>query len=164
MLTVTEVVDALKRRGTHFELIHHPAAMDAAHEAQLLDISAGDVLKAILLDTTKGHVLLVVPGNRRLDMTLVRDAVGDRHARLASEGEIVRDIPGCQLGGLPALGSVLSMPVYIEPEVFEHPVVAFAAGTQTDSIKCRLIELLRGESVTIAPLTERYPEARLDNH
>lgn len=151
---ITEVVKALRDRGAHFEIAQHARAYDALQEAIALGVPADAVLKAVVLETRDGHALAVLPANRRLDMDLVRAATGDRHARLATEAEIAQELPGCELGAVPPLGSVLHTAVYVDPEVLKHPTVAFAAGTQTESVKGAAEELFAGEMVTITPISE----------
>jgi Ala-tRNA(Pro) deacylase len=156
---LSEVTQALRERGAHFEVVHHARAAAAIQEAIVLGLAPGDVLKAVVLESHGAPALAVVPANRRLDMHLVRGALGDPHARLAHEDEIERELPGCQLGAVPPLGSVTHAPVYVDPEVLSHPVVAFAAGTQTESVKGATDELFMGEFVTVTPIRES-PEPR----
>jgi prolyl-tRNA editing enzyme YbaK/EbsC (Cys-tRNA(Pro) deacylase) len=85
---------------------------------------------------------------------LVEAAVGDHHARLATEEELAQDFPDFEL---PPLGSLLGMPAYADPEVMAHDTVVFAAGTQTESVRMRTEDLFRDEAVSVVPLT-RHPE------
>lgn len=149
-----EVVRALRERGAHFEVIHHRAAPSGVQEAVALGMPVDDVVKAVVLDTGHGAALAVLPAGRRLDMELVRDATGGGRTRLATEAEIERALPDCELGAVPPLGSVLHAEVYVDPEVLRHPVVAFAAGTQTESVLGPAVELFSGETVTITPICE----------
>ncbi|HXM54797.1 MAG TPA: YbaK/EbsC family protein [Candidatus Dormibacteraeota bacterium] len=149
-----EVVRALRERGAHFEVLHHGAAASGTQEAVVLGMHADDVLKAVVLKTCDGAAVAVLPANRRLDMDLVRVATGDRTARLATEAEIEGALPDCELGAVPPLGSILHAPAYVDPEVLGHPVVAFAAGTQTESVRGPAVELFSGETVTVMPITE----------
>jgi prolyl-tRNA editing enzyme YbaK/EbsC (Cys-tRNA(Pro) deacylase) len=93
-------------------------------------------LKTLAVRTGPGYALVVIPASRRLDLHLVRDALGDHHARLASEEELGRDFAGYQLGALPPLGALLGRELYVDPEVLQHDTVAFAAGSQTESSGC----------------------------
>jgi Ala-tRNA(Pro) deacylase len=154
---MSAVTDHLERRGVSFELISHAETYTSIDEARALGIAADEVVKTIALDTASGHELVVVPASRRLDMKLVQKAVGDKHARLASEQELERDFAGCELGALPPLGSLLSAPTYVDPEVMEHETIVFAAGSRTESVKTLTSDLFRDEQVTIVPLT-RHPE------
>jgi prolyl-tRNA editing enzyme YbaK/EbsC (Cys-tRNA(Pro) deacylase) len=84
-------------------------------------------------------------------------ALGDRHACLASEEELGRDLADYQLGALPPLGALVGARVYVDPEVLRHDTVAFAAGTHTESVKLRTEELFGGEQARTVPLV-RQPE------
>ena len=61
--------------------------------------------------------------------------------------------PGFELGAIPPLGSLLGIPMYVDPEVLQHETVAFAAGSHTESVKIRTEDLLRDEPHTVAKLT-----------
>ena len=91
-------------------------------------------------------------------MHLVQAAVGDRHARLATEQELLRDFPGFELGALPPLGSLLGVPLYVDQEVPRHETVVFAAGSQTESVRLRTADLLQQEQVTALPLIKHADE------
>jgi Ala-tRNA(Pro) deacylase len=154
---MSPVTALLEERGIPFEALSHPRAYTSISEARALGIPADEVLKTIVLDSAKGHVLAVVPGGRRLDLRLVHQALDDNHAALASEDELQRDFPDFELGAFPPLGELAGLPVYVDPEVFEHDTIVFAAGTCTESVKARARELFPEGSVTVAPLS-RHPE------
>jgi len=151
------VSEDLEKRGVTFEATSHPETYTSVDEARALGIAADEVLKAVMLNTASGYRLAVVPASRRLDMKLVEKALGDKHARLATEQELELDFPGYELGALPPLGSLLSVPTYVDPEVMGHEMIVFAAGSRTDSVKVRTKDLFRDEPVSISPLT-RHPE------
>jgi len=46
---------------------------------------------------------------------------------------------------------LLGAEVYVDPEVLRHEVVAFAAGSQTESVTMRADVLFGGEQVTAVP-------------
>jgi Ala-tRNA(Pro) deacylase len=149
------VTEHLEQRGSAYELIPHQQAYTSIDEARALGFDAGDVLKTVAVRTRSGYALMVVPASRRLDLHLVREAVGDNQARLATEDELSRDFAGYELGALPPLGTLLDAAVYVDPEVLGHDTVAFAAGSQTESVKIRTGELFEREQATTAPLVRR---------
>jgi Ala-tRNA(Pro) deacylase len=155
---VSQVTEHLQRRGVPFEVIPHGQAFTSLDEAQALGIAAGEVVKTVMVHAVSGPVLVAVPGYRRLDMPLVRTAVGDHHARLATEEELAREFSDYELGALPPLGSLLRAHVYVDPEVMDHDTVVFAAGSQTESVKIRTEDLFRDEPVTVAPLSRHLEE------
>ncbi|MEX2421724.1 MAG: YbaK/EbsC family protein [Actinomycetota bacterium] len=147
------MTDQLTKWGVPYEVIQHEQAYTSTDEALALGISAGEVVKTIVLDTGSGHALAVIPGSRRLDIRAVERALGAKHVRMATEDEIERDFPGYELGAMPPLGSLVGAPTYVDPEVMRHDTLVFAAGTQTESIKVRTEDLFGNEPVTVAPIT-----------
>ena len=88
-------------------------------------------------------------------LRLVRESLDDPDARLASEAELQVDFPGYELGALPPLGSLLGVPLLVDPEVLDHEMVVFAAGLETESVRVAAGELFRDEPLTMLPLTRR---------
>jgi len=148
------VTEYLESRGVRFEVIEHPRAYTSVAEAKALGIDADEVLKTVVVDTGGEHVLAVVPGSRRLDMALVKDALGDKHAHLATEDELQGDFNQFELGAIPPLGSLLRANTYVDPEVLRHETVVFAAGRQTESVKVRTHDLFKDEPVRYVPLAK----------
>jgi Ala-tRNA(Pro) deacylase len=149
---MSALTEHLEHQGSAFELLPHRQAATAADEARALGVDTADVLKTLAVRTGIGYVLVVIPASCRLDLHLVRDALGDLQARLASEEELARDFAGYQLGALPPLGALLGCEVYVDPGVLDHDLVVFAAGIRTQSVRIRARELLAGERVTTVPL------------
>jgi Ala-tRNA(Pro) deacylase len=155
---MSSVPDHLQRRAVAFESLTHERAYTSIDEARALGIAADEVLKTLVLRTANGHVAVVIPASRRLAMHAVERAVGDRHARLATEDELARDFPAFELGAFPPIPSLLGIPVLVDPEVMAHETVVFAAGTQRESVRCRTEDLFKGESIELAELTRPSKE------
>ncbi len=112
--------------------------------------------------TGRGYVLMVIPAARRLDLHHVREALGDNHARLATEEAVGRDFPDYQLGALAPLGALVGANVYVDPEALGHDTVVFGAGTQTESVKMQTQELFGTGQITTVTLVKR-PERGSDD-
>jgi Ala-tRNA(Pro) deacylase len=156
------VTDYLTERGVGFQVVPHRRAFTSLQEARELGVAADEVLKTVALWTGGKYVLAVVPASRRLELRLVRQALEDPAARLATEAELGADFPGYELGALPPLGSLLGVPLLVDPEVLGHEVVVFAAGTETESVRVATGELFRDEPAAVLPLTRPGGRARED--
>ena len=155
---MTQVTEHLETHGVPFETIAHQQAYTSIDEARALGIEASEVLKTVAIRVAGGYALMAIPATCRLDMHLVQAAVGDRHVRLATEEELLRDFPGFELGALPALGSLLGAPLYVDQQVLQHETVVFAAGSQTESVLLNTADLLQYEQVTALPLIKQADE------
>jgi Ala-tRNA(Pro) deacylase len=156
------VTEHLEQQGIAFEVLAHQQAYTPIDEARALGMDIGEVLKTLAVRTGPGYVLAVIPASRRLDLHLVREALGDNQARLATEEELGRDFVDYELGALPPLGALVGTKMYIDPEVLGHDTVVFAAGTQTESVKVRTRELFGTGGITTVALAKR-PERSSDD-
>lgn len=159
---MSKITEDLQIRGVEFEVIPHERTYTTIAEARALGISADEVLKTVVLHTKSGYALAVVPGARRLDMTLVRTATDDHDVRLATEEEMGRDFPCYELGAIPPMGSLLGLHVYVDPEVMGHKAVVFAAGSQKESVRTSPDDLFRGEHLQVLPLVRQRGEEGKD--
>src|SRR5688572_20138509 len=101
-----KLVQHLARKGHRFEVLNHPPTETALDEAGELRVPAGSVVKALLVHSSlRGTMLVAIPASHRLDINLLREAIEDPDARLASENEITRLFPWAELGALPPMGS-----------------------------------------------------------
>ena len=156
MTNVTvSAIDLLKAKKVPFEILQHKKTFTAADEAATLHVSDEEVLKTVVLDVGRGHVIAVTLASGKLDMNLVREAVDDKHAHLAGERETQRDFPAFELGSLPPLPSLTEVPVFVDPEVMRHQSVIFAVD-HSESIRVRTEDLFAGEYVTMTPLVRHY--------
>src|SRR5215472_15885908 len=127
---MTQVTEHLQTHGVPFAPIAHQQAYTSIDEARALGIEASEVLKTVAVRAAGGYALMAILATGRLDMHLVREAVGDRHVRLATEQELRRDFPGFELGALPPLGPLLGAPLYVDQEVLQHETVVLPPGAR----------------------------------
>ena len=150
---MTIVTEHLERLGVRFEVLPHERSETAYEEARALGVSTHEVLKPIVLNVESGHAIALIPASARLDLELSRRALGDPSAELASEKDIEGIFPEFEPGALPAVPSLLHIPVVIDRAVLSLRMVTFAAGIQRESVRLETEQLLRGGIVTIAPIS-----------
>jgi Ala-tRNA(Pro) deacylase len=155
---MTRVTEHLETQRVPFEPIAHRQTYTSIDEARALGIEASEVVKTVAMRAAGGYALMAVLATGRLDMHLVQAAVGDRHVRLATEEELLRDFPDFELGALPPLGSLLGAPLYVDQQVLQHETVVFAAGSQTESVQIRTADLLQHEQAMTLPLVKHADE------
>lgn len=150
---MTVVTEYLETKAIPFEVMPHPMAFTAEDEAHSLGVDPHVIAKTLLVDTRWGRALAVVPGDRRIDMDLLRDVVGDHAAHLAGETEILGNFPEHELGALPPLGAMLDLPTFVDGDLLRHEYVVFAAGSQKLAVRARTQDLFDHERVTVTRLT-----------
>ncbi|MGZ4142820.1 MAG: aminoacyl-tRNA deacylase [Actinomycetota bacterium] len=153
VITVSIVEEYLNEQGVRYQEIEHPRVETSMEEAHIVGVAPGMVAKTLVLTTARGHILVVVPASRQLDVRMARKAIGDPHARLATEVEIREAFPGYELGAIPPLGTLIDVPTFIDTELAAEKEIVFADGRQTESVRMRTADLLAVEHTVVVPLT-----------
>src|SRR4051812_38946491 len=103
MAIATWVREELNQRHIPFEELNHPVAYTAQRVAQHEHVSGRRVAKVVCVMADGQPFELVLPANRRANLSWVRQLLGAREIRLANEDELERCFSDCELGAIPAL-------------------------------------------------------------
>ncbi len=115
--------------------IQHSPAYTARDVAESAHVSARDFAKTVIVRIDGEPAMLVLPASRRLVLSDVRDLFASDDVHLATEGEMRRLFPDCELGAMPPFGNLYSMKVYVTASLSREKEIAFNAGTHTEVIK-----------------------------
>jgi Ala-tRNA(Pro) deacylase len=154
------MMEYLQGRGVTFVVIPH--ADDAPEHIGPTTFSPDDVVKTVVLVTTLGHALCVIPDDRDLELELATAAVRDAEARPATAAELERSFPDYEPGAVPPLGLFFLAPMYVDPAVIDKPSVVFRAGRHSVSIAMSTKALFRDDPIEITPLTRETADAEAD--
>jgi len=118
----------------------HPLAYTAREVAASEHLPAREVAKAVVFLGDNGYRMAVLPANRLVDFQELRTVLGFTHARLATEQELARLFPDCELGAMPPFGNLYGIPVYLDDSLLDDDMIAFNAGTHRDVIHMRIAD------------------------
>ena len=138
----TRVLDA---REILYEAVSFPPHIhSAAGVAEAVGLSPQQVLKTLVVLQASGRPMLVmVGGDRQLDLKQVARAVGAKKVRLATRRE-AEALTGLQVGGISAL-ALLSHPfdVFIDHRATQLCHVLVSAGKQGVNLRIGVPDLIR---------------------
>ncbi len=115
----------------------HPTAFTAREVASAEHLPAREVAKTVVIFGDGGFHMIVLPANRVVDLQEVRLALGLTHVRLATEDELAKLFPDCELGAMPPFGGLYGIPVYFDGSLTGEDTIAFNAGTHRDVVHMR---------------------------
>jgi Ala-tRNA(Pro) deacylase len=149
---MASVLEYLQGRGQVFTVIPHPppVAEGRDHRPRIPGELAA---KTIVVLSSDGPVILVIPASRPIDLSLVAEALGDPDVRPAAKHELESRFPDYEPGALPPLSMLLLTPVYVDPAVMERPEIVFAAGRKDLSIRMSTRDLFGSDPIVVTPLT-----------
>ena len=130
--------DLLSESGIEYRELHHeptPTSEDAAR-VRGVDLSTGG--KALLLKVGGEFRLFVLSASQKVDSEAIRNHFHVRKTRFATADEL-REMTGLAPGAVPPFGKpVLPFDLYVDTSILANEVIAFNAGSLTDSISLSL--------------------------
>jgi len=137
MATLEKLLDYLDEN--HMEYMHtvHETAYRASEVACAEHMLPCSFAKAVVFSTNMGFGMAVLPADCVLDLKELRACLGAPHVRLATEEELKRLFPECELGAMPPVGGLFGLPVYVDSGMAADASIAFNAGTHRDVVHMR---------------------------
>jgi Ala-tRNA(Pro) deacylase len=115
----------LGEQHADYTLTTHAKAFTAREVALAEHLPPREVAKTVVLFGDAEYHMVVIPANKLVDFQELRHALGLVQARLATEDEIARLFPDCELGAMTPFGSLYGLPVYLDSTLAVEPVIAF---------------------------------------
>jgi Ala-tRNA(Pro) deacylase len=85
-------------------------------------------------DARGGYTMFVIPSDRRLDLESAVAAMGGGPLRLASEDELARLFPDCDVGAMPPFGDLYGLPTVVDPCFRGQPDIVFQGGSHDELV------------------------------
>jgi len=150
------LVDLFKSRHVSYKEIHHQPVVTSKEAASVRENgNLHQGAKALVLKTKSGHALLVVPGDLRADLKVVRRHLKDSNAKLEAIDKLPQ-VVGLEAGAIPPFGSLMGLPTYVDSRLTDNQDIVFNAGRRDRSMKLNLKEYLKLEQPEIIsiPMTK----------
>lgn len=121
------ISDFLTREKLEYSVIHHPHSESSDTTAEAAHVSGERLAKGVLLKDNRGYLLAVVPATHTLETGTLNQRIR-RPMIMASESEIARLFPDCEVGAIPAVGKAYGLTTVVEHALCKLPEVFFEAG------------------------------------
>lgn len=134
-MPVRPVTEFLDRNNVNYHSYNHPPAVTAQEVAQSAHIPGAQLAKTVIVWGDGQLAMAVLPAHQRINGTVLKTIMKVKELRLATEAEFRERFPQCETGGMPPLGNLYDMKVYMERALLNDDWIAFNAGTHTEVIK-----------------------------
>jgi Ala-tRNA(Pro) deacylase len=135
MATATWIRNLLEKKGVEYEESYHHEAFTAQSLAQKEHISGHHVAKVVVIIADKRPVELVLPASRHVALNRVRDMLGAKEVRLATEDELAIYFRDCERGAIPPLPHLEAVDVWMDESMRVPGDILFPAGTHCDAVR-----------------------------
>lgn len=129
------IQEILKESGIPYEVFSHEPVYTNPAMAENLGVSEAETVKSLVLATREGGmIVMVLPGDRRVDWKAVARAAGSKKVSFAKP-DAVRESVGCDVGCVPPFGHFTDMGVYMDEVLVDTPYIYFNPGVHDKSYK-----------------------------
>jgi Ala-tRNA(Pro) deacylase len=143
----------LESHDVEHEIHEHDPAFTARATATAEGVDPRTFAKVVGVVTHDGrNVLVVLDATDHLDLRKARRALGVSDVRLLTEPELTALAPGCEVGAIPAVGSLFGLTTYADYAVRDDPEISFNAGGHRFSARVERVRWERACSVIYADL------------
>lgn len=137
MAVQTSIEEFLEQRQIPFTTFTHRPAFTAQEQAAVSHVPGWNWAKTVVCMADGQPILSVLPAPYVIDFEQLRQLVGAEKVRLATEDEMARLYPGCEVGATPPLGPLYDQRVFVEQGLVGGPDLVFDAGSHTKAIRMR---------------------------
>ncbi|MCI3272482.1 YbaK/EbsC family protein [Streptomyces cylindrosporus] len=141
--------------GLHSRVRRFPdATRTAAEAAAAIGCELSEICKSLIFAADGVPVLVLMDGASRVDVELVREALGAEKVTRA-KADVVRETTGYAIGGVPPFGHRTKTRVLADRSLLEHEVVWAAAGNPHAVFPMEPKELVAHAGATLVDVRER---------
>lgn len=147
---------ALKKAKAKYTVVGHKTVFTAYDLANTLKRKLGSVAKSVLIRADKGFTILVLPGDRRVDMKKVKKVLGAKNVGLTTEKVITTKLKVKPGTVSPLLASgIKDVGVLVDKSLSGLRKILAGAGSFTESVEMSAKELTRLAQAKVADISQK---------
>ncbi|MBI3752934.1 MAG: YbaK/EbsC family protein [Deltaproteobacteria bacterium] len=127
----------LDENNVAYQVAAHSEAYTAQEIAAALHVPGKELAKVVMVKAGERFVMTVLPASRKLDMAKLKEVMGKKDIRLATEDEFKKLFPDCAPGAMPPFGNLYGIDVYEDKSLAEDEEIFFQAGNHIESVKMK---------------------------
>lgn len=131
----------LEEKKVPYDLMPHREAFTAQEIAQASRVAGRLVAKPVIVrESENNYYMAVVTAPQQVDLATIHRMTGRPKGHLASEDEMRRLFPDCELGAMPPIGRLYGMPTYVDEVFRTHELIYFQPGNHHEVVKMRFVD------------------------
>lgn len=137
MATVFEKIKSLlDKNALFYQLFEHEPVYTSEDAARVRGEDPRIGAKALVFVSDGKPILLVLPGNRRVDTATFKKRFSVKDLRMATADEVFKSTT-VPIGAVPPFGNTMGLKTYCDESLLQNEEIAFNAGKHTVTIKMK---------------------------
>lgn len=145
----------LKAARVWHRFLEKPKTIHTSDASLATGIELSRITKNLVCKTSDGrYALLVVPGNRRVNLQKAAQVLNTRNIQLLSFNE-AETVSGYPPGATPSVYHRTSMNVVLDKDLLSHETVYCGGGSRDKLLELRTQDVLRLSNAAVADISEK---------
>ncbi len=134
----------------------HPLARTARATAAAERVRPDEFAKTVVYLGSAGFGIAVVAADQFVDLAKISRVLGLSYIGLATEKDLAKLFPDCELGAMPPFGDACELPVIMDAGI-AGDFIAFTIGTHRDAVRISFEDFQRLAKPTVASIAAGQP-------
>ncbi len=144
----------LESKKIWHRFIAKPETIHTSDASKVTGVDLNQLTKNLVGATSEGKfVLLIVPGNKRVDLKKASRILGTKNVSLIPFGE-AESISGYPPGGTPSVGHRLSLTVVMDESLLKHETIFCGGGTTDRILELKPKDIISLNNALVGNLTQ----------
>ncbi len=135
------IINILTKNKIAYDVVAHEPVYTNPAMAEALGVSEAETVKSlVLLTKEKQMVVLVLPGNKKVEWKKAAAGIGTKKVSFAKPEAVLEKV-GCEVGCVPPFGQLTPLPIFMDKDLVKKDVVYFNPGKHDKSFKIKAWDL-----------------------
>ncbi len=139
-----KIKNYLTKNKLKFEIIKHKTVFTAYDLAQTTQLKLNQIGKTLFVKADKDYYLILLPGNRRLNIPKLKKILKAKKVSIVKEKEMAKELK-IKPGAITPFGSLYKVGVVVDNSLTKVTDALFGAGSFTESLRIKLKDYLKME-------------------
>ncbi len=144
-----KIIQFLKEKGIKYEESAHEPVYTSEQAAKVRGMSAREGAKSLLIKAAGSFVLIILPGDMRMDSKKIKNLLGVKEVRFALPEE-VKQVMGCEIGACYPFGNLIGVRAIADKTLMENEYISFNPSVHNKTIKMRCADYFSSVNPEIA--------------
>jgi len=128
------ILEFLNSNNIPFQIYEHEPIHTCEQSTQILGVSIKQGAKSLLLKNEDKFILVILPGDKKLDSKKLKTTLKTKHLRFATSEE-VNMVMGCEIGACYPFGNLIGIRMLVDFAMSENDLITFSPGVRDKSIQ-----------------------------
>ena len=133
-----QITEYLDKNKVKYQVCSHRPTFTAQHMAAEEHVPGMDVAKPVLVQADGKYYMCVLPACCKVDLDKLSEQLGVKEVHLATEKEMAKIFPDCELGAEPPFGNMFDLETLMDKGLGEDGYVVCQAGTHEQAVRIEL--------------------------